>query len=553
MPLALRSQTPWFALFMVATLASIILFWRLDDRYLWQDEAATALLGQRLMAYGKPLAYDGQNLITMDLFRAEEFDVGKIPTASSDQAIRYFADRGDFKQDTTWVGHPWGQFILAGVSLKLLGKGTFQARLPFVLCGILAVILLWLFIRKHFDHPLMAVLAMAFCLGNVYWLLHMRQCRYYAPSCLMLLVTFIAYLRWQEGKRYGAAAFIAAAWCWFQVDYGSLWPVLLVLFCDAFRAAWPHIRSTFVAGLILALSLAPFVYYYDLVGRSAFTVGNSYALLFFGSVFYLNQFVVPLVILLVVAIFIWKRREEHSAEQVRIISLCLAIIVATLLWLPWVIPSVFHRYLVQLTPLAALLSASVVVQLGAELNRHLHLPEAVSGMTLAAVLIFTPAPAKLGSWLLPKGFWNHLDTGNWLRAEWPLWAKELRGQLPDPNGEVIRLLQEKLRPGDEILVNYEDIPFMFYTDATIRGGIPAFRVKDFDAKQARFFVFRRTAVFTNYKSFEEAMRRYRWRQISTQIADMPWSNVPDPWLRRYLLQDDLPKLTILEGIEEPKR
>jgi predicted membrane-bound mannosyltransferase len=39
----------------IASLAAILLFWGLSDRYLWQDEAATAVLSARLLKFGRPL------------------------------------------------------------------------------------------------------------------------------------------------------------------------------------------------------------------------------------------------------------------------------------------------------------------------------------------------------------------------------------------------------------------------------------------------------------------------------------------------------------------
>ena len=46
---------------MIAVLAAVLLFWGLADPYLWQDEAATAVLATRMLRFGKPLAYDGVN------------------------------------------------------------------------------------------------------------------------------------------------------------------------------------------------------------------------------------------------------------------------------------------------------------------------------------------------------------------------------------------------------------------------------------------------------------------------------------------------------------
>ena len=98
----------------IAVLAGVLLFWGLGRQYLWQDEAATAVLGERMLRFGKPLGYDGKNLITMDYLTGVEArkELDKI-TSDARTAIDYYVRRGDFKADTTWTGHPWGQFLLA--------------------------------------------------------------------------------------------------------------------------------------------------------------------------------------------------------------------------------------------------------------------------------------------------------------------------------------------------------------------------------------------------------------------------------------------------------
>lgn len=58
--------------------------------------------------------------------------------------------------------------------------------------------------------------------------------------------------------------------------------------------------------------------------------------------------------------------------------------------------------------------------------------------------------------------------------------------LSDPNRIVVEWLKQNAAPSDEILVNYEDIPLMFYLPNPIRG-LSAFRVED-DAKTPPAFV-----------------------------------------------------------------
>src|SRR4051794_17607813 len=219
--LAHRSRLERLSMAIIGCLAVVLLFWGLGERYLWQDEAATAVLSDRLLRFGKPMAYDGVNLITIDSFQGEETKSIDQRTHSAAAAADYYVKRGDFKPDTTWKWQPWGQFVVAATGLKLLGHTTLAARLPFALAALATVLLLYYFVRRECQSASMAAIAILLLVFNSYWILHARQCRYYSLSGLCLMLTLLAYLRWQRGGRWGATAFVTAAWCWFQVDYGT--------------------------------------------------------------------------------------------------------------------------------------------------------------------------------------------------------------------------------------------------------------------------------------------------------------------------------------------
>ena len=135
-------------------------------------------------------------------FRAEGPTVSQY-TQSAEAGIRHFVERGDFKPDTTWIGQPWGQFVATAASFALLGRGTLQARLPFALAAVATALLMFSFVRRRFASLPMASIATGLLLTNTYWILHARQCRYYALGSLLLLSTVVTYFRWQEASRPG--------------------------------------------------------------------------------------------------------------------------------------------------------------------------------------------------------------------------------------------------------------------------------------------------------------------------------------------------------------
>ena len=221
----------------IAILAAILLFWALTEKYLWQDEAATAVLAVRMLKYGRPIAYDGKNLLTIDMQDDDDDSALAVRTKDPQAAIDYYVAQGNFKSDTTWKWQPWGLFAIAAVSIKLLGQTTLAARLPFALAGLATVPLLFYLVRRQFGSLRAAALASMLLVCNTFWILHARQCRYYSVSGLFLVLTLAAYARWQWGGRGrrrlsrlpGAGSrWITAPYCrcWRYCFWKRLWPTV---------------------------------------------------------------------------------------------------------------------------------------------------------------------------------------------------------------------------------------------------------------------------------------------------------------------------------------
>jgi hypothetical protein len=506
--------------------AAVLLTWRLGAVYLWQDEAATAVMAERMLRYGRPLAYDGRNIITMDSFVDEDRATIGQRTGSEEAALRYLVERRDFKADGTWVGQPWGQFAAAALSLGLLGHGTAQARLPFAVAALATVLLLYLLTLRAFEDRALAVLAAALLVANAFWILHARQSRYYALSSLGLLLSVAAFLRWQRGARWGAPLFVLAGWIYFQCDFGSFFPAMAVLAVAAVAAGWPRLGRPAGVFAALGVAVAPFAWYYGILER----VRNptfSFEKRFIGNLYNINQFVVGLAVLALGAWFLWRMRAELSQERRMLLWVSTGIILSMIPWVPLVAPVAFHRYVVQLTPLAALVTAwtaarvaDAVASWGARPWLRPSVLAAAGLLVAASGIASAPVAAALSSREWP---FRPIE-----RPELAAAAREIFWERPDPNRLAIDAIAPALRPGDEILVNYEDIPFMFYTGARVRGGVAAFRAEDRQAPPPRFLVLRRSVPFVHWPVFQREASRYGWRRMQTGAPDVPFGNFPDP-------------------------
>jgi hypothetical protein len=535
-------------------IAAVLLFTNLDDKYLWQDEAATAVMGERMIKYGKPLAYDGKNLITMDNFAEEDIQTINLRTGDAKTALQYFINRGDFKADTTWIGQPWGQFVVAGASMLFFGHNTWAARAPFAAAAMITVLLLYWLIRVQFQDKLMATIAIALLLVNTYWVLHGRQCRYYALTGLLLLVTLMAYDYWQLGGRWGRMFFVIAGWFWFQIDFGTFWPVIGILLIVAAWRTWPRVIGTVTVAFALGAAVAPWVWYYELLSRLKGTAAT-WSVKFLGNLFHMNQFIIPFPVLIaamLVLIFRWHKVPPLSRQ---LLLACLLILVVSLLWVTSVAPWYFHRYIVHLTPIATLLMAWLFVETGKWFvrGRQAVFTPALLAVASAAIVALCPLPSNLFSWVIPRDELTLHPLGMVVRPESTVLRDEVFGHRIDPNRAVIELLKARARPEDEILVTYEDIPFMFYTQNLIRGGIPCFRVEDNRASPPRFLVVRQSVPFLHWPVFIREINRYTWNRIPVHAPDIPFGNNPDPDSQPAWAPPYQPDVVLAERVGEASR
>jgi len=138
-------------------LGALLIFPNLDDRYLWDDEAETALLAKNVLRFGVPIAWDGVSLISQECGT-------------------------DFDANYLWRQTPWLPIYLTAASFALFDIGTFTARLPFALVGLLSVPSMYLLAHRVFGDRRIPLIAAGSLLLSVPFLLHVRQCRYYSVA-----------------------------------------------------------------------------------------------------------------------------------------------------------------------------------------------------------------------------------------------------------------------------------------------------------------------------------------------------------------------------------
>jgi len=179
----------------------------------------------------------------------------------------------------------------------------------------------------------------------------------------------------------------------------------------------------------------------------------------------------------------------------------------------------FVRYVIMAAPVGALLTAWLSVRLLGDLAPR-------AAWIAVALVALTPWLCKPLALLMrpPKGS----TSGTVLRSELSLIRTDIFRHRADPNRLVIEWLAKNSDPADEILVNYEDLPMMYYLPNRIRGGVDSFRAEDDASVPPRFVVLRRTVPFVTWSVYKREVERYYWTPVPVKAPDIRWGNNPDP-------------------------
>lgn len=263
-------------LFGVICLCCVCLaFSGLDHSALWVDEAETGFVARGVLFSGWPIAYDGNQL--------------------------YPGQSRFYNEQFLWMELPWLQFYITALSFKLLGvENAFSARLPFVLIGLLTVPLVYSIANRFFGVRI-ARLSVVLLLLSVPYLLHIRQCRYFALLAFGTIWGIWAYQRFTREERYALLHLIGAAVFLFHSHYAYFFAFmgglgLWILACERPRE-W---KPLLIAIGCVFLCTFPWALYADLFVRRAAYGGWSFWNTLYNLGYYttgLHMHVVPFLVL----------------------------------------------------------------------------------------------------------------------------------------------------------------------------------------------------------------------------------------------------------------
>jgi len=512
---------------LVLFIGALLLFCRLDDIYLWQDEAETAIVSRNLLAYGLPLSTDGVNWVQ--------------------QASRSFIE---FTRDYVWIYHSWLQYALTAVAFALFGPTTFAARLPFVLVGLATIYFFYYFVLRWLGDRLIARVATVLLLFCVPFILLLRQCRYYSLAAFFTLLVLDAFLRLRSGQQWAVPYFVLSAVLLYHSHYGAFFPTVAALCLYLFLS---HVeRMTLSRALeafaLIAVLVLPWASFMRVLNRGQPFRPDRFLAHLGQYCVYITAWIFPLVLALGLAIA-WKRRCSTgwfvlNATQTIFCQVVSLVIVVNILVLSasaafdWV----FFRYVVHLIPLLLAMLAIVIVLLMRHwpvaayamlvvllVSNALHmLPYGLPGMKRLDLNKLWPGSP---SFRALAEVWN--KAGHFRSDVW-MYALELTHSYEGPNEGLVAYLATHAKPGETVVINYEDLPLMFYTELRVLGGPSGHGLNS--GLRPDWVIDRKYGPYRD--RLAEIVATDRYERIEIPYPDIRWENRPEPGVHHYLTVQD---------------
>ena len=489
---------------LVAILAAgaFLLFYRLDHRPFWQDEAETACLARNTLRFGLPLAFDGVNRISQEESR-------------------------EFGPDHVWRWSPWLQILMMAGSFFIGGESTLAGRLPFALCGWLTLWLVYRWVRRESGDAAWARWSAALLALSVPFLLFARQGRYTGPAMLLTMLIVPAAFR---PTRPALAVALPALGALFHLNYivfaGLLGGLIPLTWLERKQWTWPRFAA---AAAVLALLIAPGLAGYRIGSRAGLVDWSMTPVRLQRNVVDLLQFALPLPLAAAVLLR-WRTRSPAAGEP--IVRRLLLLVAGSVLTVS-LAPREYFRYLVPLLPLCAIACAWCL--------RTLWTAHRAPAVLLGSLLAFT-------NWLhvVPLD-WAHVyhrpwhnDSAMLTAPNFPLqlFLTELHRGYPDVNAAAIACLNEAARPGDTVLATYGDLPLQFYTKCRVIGGFqrtePEAGAPDWVIVRRRTFLTRENSLPASRRQADALDLERGYEKLVLPAPDDPFGNRPDPSHHRFL-------------------
>ena len=494
------------------TIASFFLFHNLSDRYLWKDEAETALFAKSILSEGIPKTKIGQNRI-------------------HSHVENYLRD------NIVWTYHSWLQFYVTALSFKLCGPSTTSARIPFALLGFLSLLALYWLTFRLTNIREVALLSIIFLTFSVPFILHMRECRYYAPTVFFTIVLLMSYVSFLKRQRYSFASILLFSNLLFHSNYAAFIPVncAFVLHYFIFHRKDEGLKKFIILQFFVFITTLPWFLYLN--GFQHTHKALTWKELRHNIAFYFRstyKFMYPFIWFGILEAYFYIRKKSlilcSSFKVLNREHLWLFIFVLIFTYLiAFVGEQRYFRYIIYLMPI---FSVFMALHFYSMFKQGFKIASFLFILILSSNLLHYNLPILLVKYckpllhnqFLPEKIKNKAHSTHFMPIK--EYVYELTHPFLDSDKEIVKFFQKNAKPEDSIGITYGDHTLMFYTDFKIINiNIVKNQFPDWIVLQKPWF----EDAYGNMSQspyFLEIQKRYD--KIQTDIPDVRWSHRPDP-------------------------
>lgn len=418
-------------------LGALLIFTRLDNSFLWEDEAETAAISKNMLVTFWPSVKSNGTIVTQE-------------------------SGHDSNSSGLWTLQTWLPHFTTALSFKLLGVNTWNARLPYAAAGLLALIAAFYFTYRQKNNFTQAAGTLFFLTFSLLFILHIRQCRYYALSILFsILWTFSFWRSATDKKQFWLAALSGIML--FHAQYF----IAVALFGATLISKGPFekdrrlfIKNSAKLFGVIALFTVPWIAYvrlWEKIGANSASGVFSYALNLMINLININHFIFPLFIL--VFLFFYRKTLDAFDKYLLVSGIAYTIIISACPLFPDI------RYLIILVFWGAYIYGMTLKN---------SLPKNKIFSIILALSIVLSNFWSLPYWLLFKPYLPEKLSNYYgdLRFDLPKYFYELTHENSGPVKAAVKYLNRSAKPGDSIFLSYEAEPFIFYTNLKIIRELP---------------------------------------------------------------------------------
>lgn len=508
----------------IVLLSILLLFPNLGTTYFWQDESETAMLSKNILQYGYPSAWDGKNLVTIQNGR-------------------------DFNEQYIWTWHPWLQHYITALSFILFGISTFSARLPFVIFGILSIVLFYFLSKRISGDETITKISTVLLVSSIPFLLHTRQCRYYSLLSFATIWMLYSYLGMLQKKRSAILQFIISSMILFHSNYlvffGTITGVLFYHVMLEYREYDGRRVKQMISGLMGVFLLTfPWCLYANIFAKAGTFHLQYYEIILnaFHAISDVN-FIIPFIFWpLILYTFVKKDVKNNRYLLIWYVIICLYLFLFISLLTS--LPLYNVRYIIGIIPLFYLLLAHIIKQIN-DKNK-------IFAYSILLLLIFTNI-FSVGPYIILKNV-NTIDFSSSKnreallprlieeksKLESPLfnYVYEITHDYDGPIEGITKYLQEHGNQNDTVLTTYARESIMFYINMKVVNMISDKSSKAYNltlcSSDSIDWAIPRKYWGWPYKdelSLDNITKNYE--KIVIDYPDIPWENRPDPMYHKY--------------------